>query len=144
MSINRSKSTIYSSNLINIYKKIGDDYILHGKINNVESHGNNSNAMSKISDNLFCSGGKNGLIYIVSVESVEVIQKINLSNEENSFDYVRFLHNSNDGYIFTSFNNKIIQFKIVVDDEGNFKKLKKFDEIDDKENNNAIITTDNG
>ena len=57
---------------------------------------------------------------------------------------LKFLHNSNDGFIFTSFNDKIIQFQIINDQKGNFIDLQKFDEIDDGVDNEAIITTDNG
>jgi len=34
--------------------------------------------MAKINDKLFCSGGKKSFIYIVSVDPVQVIQKIYL------------------------------------------------------------------
>ena len=124
--------------LINVYKKSEEDYILHGQIKNVENHGNNSNAMTKINDNIFCCGGKNGFIYIVSVEPAQVIQKINLGDSDNS-DYVGFLHNSNDGFIFTSFEDKIIQLKIFKDEEDNFINLQKYDQIQNEENNEAII-----
>ena len=109
-------------------KKSGEDYILLEKIKNVESHGNNSNSMAKINDKLFCSGGQKGFIYIVLVEPVQVIKKINLG--ESLYDDIRFLHNSNDGYIFTSFDDRIIQFKIINDEEGNYIDLLKLDVID--------------
>ena len=137
---------MYSSKNINIYQKKGDDYILQGQINNAESHGDNSNGMAKINDNIFCSGGIKSFIYIVSVEPVQIIQKIILNNNMNNFDYVLFLHNSNDGFIFTSFafEKKIIQLKIINDEEGNFIKLQKFDEIEVSLKNEAIATTNDG
>lgn len=128
---------MYSIQQINIYKKNGKDYSLLETIKNVESHGKNSNCMAKINDKIFCSGGENGFIHIVSVEPVQIIKKINIGD----FDYVRFLHNSNDGFIFTSFEHKIIQFKIINDVEGNFIELQKNNEIDVGENNDAVITT---
>ena len=87
---------IYKSKLIKVFKKSEGEYSLLGEISNVESHGEDSNGMAKINDKLFCSGGKNGFIYIVSVEPIRIIQKIRLSE----YSYVKFLHNSNDGFIF--------------------------------------------
>ena len=97
--------------------------------------------MAKINDNLFCSCGRNGNIYIVSVNPLQLIQRIKL---EQQFSYVRFLHNSNDGFIFTALKNEIIQYKIINDENNNFIKLEKFDEIKNGEDNETIITTDDG
>jgi len=100
--------------------------------------------MAKINDKLFCSGGKKGFIYIVSVDPVQVIQKIYLGEIDYDYskEYIRFLHNSNNEFIFTSFDGiKIIQFKIINDEENNFIELEQFDIIDNGQNNNAIITT---
>ena len=134
---------IYNPKLINVYKKSGDDYILHGQIKNAESHGGNSNGMTKINDNIFCSGGKSGFIYIVSVEPVQVIQKIMLGIGPTN--KVGFLYRSNDGFIFTSFRGKIFQLKIINDEDGNFIKLQNFDVIDDGANSDEpIITTNDG
>ena len=58
---------IYKTKLIKIFKKKDDDYLLLGEIKNAESHGENSNGMAKINDNIFCSGVDNSFIYIVSV-----------------------------------------------------------------------------
>ena len=132
---------IYRSKLIKVYKNEGKDYPLLGNILNVESHGNNSNAMTKVNDNIFCSGGKNGYIYIVSVFPLQVIQKIILT--EGLF-YISFLHNSNDGFIFTSVRRDIIQYKIIKDERNNFIKLEKFDTITDGEFNSTITTTRDG
>ena len=134
---------IYNPKLINVYKKSGDDYILHGQIKNALSHGSNSNGMTKINDNIFCSGGKSGFIYIVCVEPVQVIQKIMLGI--GLISEVGFLHRSNDGFIFTSLRGKIFQLKIINDEDGNFIKLQNFDVIDDGANSDEpIITTNDG
>ena len=133
---------MYSSKTINVYKKNGDNFLLHGKIEEAESSGNNSNSMEKINQLLFCSGGKTN-IYIVSVEPVQIIQKI-LFEEEDDYNNIQFILNSNDGFIFTSFDNKIMQFKIIQDEEGNFIRLKKFGEINAGLKNRAIITFENG
>ena len=45
---------IYNSRQINFYKNDGNEYPLLGYIDEVESHGINSNALAKINDNIFC------------------------------------------------------------------------------------------
>lgn len=133
---------IYSSKIINVYKNDGENYPILGQIKNAVSHGNNSNAMAKINDEIFCSGGKPGYIYIVQVNPVNIIQKIILN--QDSFSYIRFLHNSGDGFIFTSIQDEIIQYKIINDEEGNFIELEEFDVIKDGLDCKSVITTDNG
>ena len=136
---------IYENKLIKVYKKNDEnDYLLFGEISDAESHGYNSNGMAKINENVFCSGGCYYHIYIVSVEPLQIIQKIILDEDSSRFDYVKFLHNSNDGFIFTYFDDKIIQYKIAYDENENFLKLEKFDEIDNADNCKAIATTDEG
>lgn len=133
---------IYSSKIINVYKNDGENYPILGQIKNAVSHGNNSNAMAKINDEIFCSGGKPGYIYIVQVNPVNIIQKIILN--QDSFSYIRFLHNSGDGFIFTCIQDEIIQYKIINDEEGNFIELEEFDVIKDGSDCKSVITTDNG
>ena len=136
---------IYNSKLINVYKNDGNEYPLLGIVTNVESHGSNSNGMAKINDKIFCSGGNKRFLYIVSVEPVQIIQKINLGlGSDDEFGIIRFICNSNDGFIFTSPEDEIIQYKIVCDKNGNFIKLEVFDIIKDSYNNSAILTTSNG
>ena len=134
---------IYNSRLINVYKNDGKDFPLLGQIDNARSHGNNSNGMVKINDNIFCSGGDHGFIYVVSVDPVQVIQKIMLDLEDNWHE-VLFLHKSTDEFIFTSIRDEIIQFKIIKDEDGNYIRLEKFDIIEDGSYNSAIITTEDG
>ena len=133
---------IYGTKLINIYKNDHNEYPLLGSINNVESHGSNSNGMAKINNNIFCSGGVKGYFYIVSVEPIQIIQKIILDNTRDN--YIHFIYHSNDGFIFTSIGDEIIQYKIVTDNDDNFIKLEEFDVIKDGYNNSAIITTNDG
>ena len=134
---------IYNSKLIQVYKNDGNNFPLLGQIDNARSHGSNSNGMVKINDNIFCSGGEHGFIYVVSVEPVQVIQKMNLDLEEN-WHYVLFLHKSIDEFIFTSIGDEIIQFKIIKDEEGNYIRLEQFNIIEDGSYNSAIITTEDG
>ena len=132
---------IYKSKLINVYKNEGKEYPLLGSITNAESHGSNSNGMAKINDNIFCSGGEKNFLYIASVEPLQIIQKI-IINDEDNLNFIHFIYNSNDGFIFTSIGDGIIQYKIVTDNDGNFIKLEEFDIIEDAYNNSAIITVD--
>ena len=128
--------------MIKIFRNDGNEYPLLGKIKNVESHSSNSNGMVKINNNLFCSGGRCGFIYIVSIEPVQLIQKIYF--KDNTLSKVRFLHRSYDGFIFTSIDDVIIQYKVIYNKEGNFIKLEIYNIINDIEYNNAIFTTDDG
>ena len=134
---------IYRTKLINVYKNDGNEYPLLGSITNAESHGSNSNGMAKINNNIFCSGGEKSSFYIVSVEPLQVIQKIILDDKSN-FNFTRFIYKSYDGFIFTSVGEGIIQYKIVTDQDGNFIKLEEFSFIEDGINNTAIITTEDG
>lgn len=135
---------IYTSKEIKVFNNDGNDYPLLGAISNVESQGSNSNGMAKISDRIFCSGGKNYYIYIVDINPVQLIQKLKLVNKE-SLTIISFIHISNNGFLFTSYNNKIIQFKVCKDENNNFIELEEFFTIEDKEEgNSSIITTDEG
>ena len=135
---------IYTSKQIKVFNNNGKDYPLLGVISNAESQGSNSNGMAKINDRIFCSGGKNYYIYIVGVNPVQMIQKIKLVKNE-SLSTISFMHMSNSGYLFTSYNNKIIQFKVCKDENNNFIELEEIFTLEDKEEgSSSIITTDNG
>ena len=135
---------IYTSKQIKVFNNNGKDYPLLGVISNAESQGSNSNGMAKINDRIFCSGGKNYYIYIIGVNPVQMIQKIKLVKNE-SLSTISFMHMSNSGYLFTSYNNKIIQFKVCKDENNNFIELEEIFTLEDKEEgSSSIITTDNG
>ena len=73
--------------------------------------------MAKINDKIFCSGENKHILYIISVEPLQIIQKINLGfGDDNEFGIIRFIYNSNDGFILTSPEDEIIQCKVVVRD----------------------------
>ena len=132
---------IYTTREIKIFNNDKNKYPLLGTIDNVESHGNSSNGMAKINDRLFCSCGKNYFIYIVSVEPIQLIQKIKIM-ENDDYTNLIFLY-INKGYLFTSYNKNIIQFKIIYDDDNNFVEIKKTDIIQNKSSGSkAIITTE--
>ena len=135
---------IYTSKQIKVFNNNGNDYPLLGVISNAESQGSNSNGMAKINDRIFCSGGKNYYIYIVGINPVQLIQKIKLV-KENSLTNISFMHMSKNGNLFTSYNNKIIQFKACKDENNNFIELEETFTLDDKEEGSSpIITTDDG
>ena len=129
---------------INVYKNDGNEYPLLGSIDKVLSHGYNSNGMTKINDNTFCSGGLTCVIYVISIEPVQVIQKISLDEKDFYNDYILFLYKSNDGFIFTSTGKGIIQLKIIKDEDNNFIRLEKFDIIEDGISNTAISLIEGG
>ena len=131
------------SNIINVYKNDGNEYPLLGTIEHAFSHGSNSNGMAAINDNIFCSGGEKGYIYVVSIDPVQVIQKIKLL-EKSNWGLVNFIYKSIDGFIFTSVGGGIIQYKIIKDEDDNFIKLENFDIIEDGVENNAIVLTEEG
>lgn len=134
---------LYKSKLIKIYNNDENEYPVLGKIREIESHGNNSNAMAKINDKIFCVGGKNYSVYVVSIEPVQVIQKFKLVNE-NSLITVTCLSISN-GFLFASYGDNIEQFKVLNDAKNNFIEFKSFDVINNKESQSqAIVTTDDG
>ena len=134
---------IHPLKMIKVFRNDGNEYPLLGKIKNVESHGNNSNGMARINDNLFCSGGRCGFFYIVSIEPVQLIQKINF--EYNNLSRIRFMHRSYDGFIFTCIEDEIIQYKIIYNEDGNFIKLEMYNIIDDTGDEiEDIFTTDDG
>jgi len=123
----------------------GKEYNLIGTIKNLESHGSNSNGMARINDKLFCSGGKNYFIYIISVQPVELIQIIKLVSQE-AVTNISFMHTTDDGlFIFTSYYENIIQLKIIKDRSNNFIELKEYYKITNKQMGSpAIVTTIDG
>ena len=109
--------SIYKPNIIKIFKREEDNYSLIKNFENCYSHGNNSNSMAKINDNLFCSGG-NFYIYIFSVEPAEIKNIIKVGfNGEIKFTYV--INN----YLFIAQYSNIIQYMIDFDEDSNFRKL---------------------
>ena len=108
---------IYTPKIIKVFKRKEENYSLIGNYENCYSHGNNSNSMAKINDNLFCSGA-NYFIYIVSVEPAELRKII----EVEHYGEINFTYVFND-YLFIGQNSNIIQFKIDIDGECNFIDL---------------------
>ena len=86
---------------------------------------------------------KNYLIYVVCVEPVQLMQKIKLV-DENSLCSVNCLNFNNNGFLFASYGDYIIQFK-VINIRNTFIEFKEFDIIKNKEGQSeAIATTEDG
>ena len=136
---------IYTSKVVKVMNNDGNEYNLIGTIKNLESQGENSNGMARINDKLFCSGGKNYFIYIISVQPVELIQIIKLLSQE-AVTNISFMHTTDDGlFIFTSYKENIIQLKIIKDRNNNFIELEEYYKITNKYMGSpAIVTTNDG
>ena len=135
--------SIYTTKTIKIFNNDRKDYPLLGEIINVESNGNNSNGMSKINDRLFVSCGKGSFIYIVCVDPIQLIQKIELITKDR-WSFSNFVH-INNGFLFTLFRDNIMQYKIITDENNNFIEFKETDIIKNNESGcKAITTTDDG
>ena len=135
---------IYKDKLIRIFKNNSNDYPLLGILRNVESHGNNSNGMAKINDKIFCLGGKNYFIYVVCIEPVQILQKIKLVNEV-TLSIISCLNMSNKGFLFVSYGENIIQFKVKNDKRNNFIEFEVYDRKNDyySQSQAFISTNDN-
>ena len=133
----------YKDGLVKIFKKEIIDYKLLGTLNNIKSHGENSNAMERLNDSLFCLGGKSYMVYVISIEPIQLIQIIILDN--SAFGNITSLHMSNNGFLFISYNKNIIQFKIIYDEMNNFVEMEKLEIIYNKsKRSEAFVTTDDG
>ena len=108
---------IYKPKIIKIFKREEDNYPLIGNFENCHSHGNNSNSMARINDNLFCSGA-NFYIYIVSVEPAEIKRII----EVEPYGEIKFTYIINN-YLFIAQDSNIIQYMIDFNEESNFMDL---------------------
>ena len=106
-----------------VYKN--DDEILfplEGELINIQSQGNSSNSLAKINENLVCSAANNNLFYIISIEPLQIIQKIKINSEKNITIF--YIYITKDGYLYCKGEYQtIIQYKIIYDDENNFVEL---------------------
>ena len=133
-------ATQYSSNgYFQVYINDGKTFPLKGELKNVKSHGSSSNGLSKINDNLVCSSSE-GILYIISVEPIQVIQKIK-NNEENII-YYNYITKNNYLY-FTERYDYISQYKIIFDEENEFVEIVKVGEYN-VNSQKAIIPFDDG
>ena len=99
-----------------VYKNDGNNFPLIGELN-IESHGYSSNGLSKIDDNIVCSGGNNEF-YLVSIEPLQVIQKFPIQNT-----YVYGTYCTKDDYLYCKGKESILQYRIIKDEDKNFVEL---------------------
>ena len=103
-----------------VYKNNGKSFPLLGELKNTITHGNSSNGLAKINDNLVCSGGKT-LFYIISIEPLQIVQKIILEE----YLTVEFMHITKDHYLYCNTFGGISQYKLINDENNNFIELIK-------------------
>ena len=138
---------IYQLKQIIIFLNDEKDYPILNTIDNVERHGYNSNAMAKINEKFFCSGGGldlDLLFYIICIEPCQVVKKIKL-NDPNPKSFITCLHMNEKGFLFVSCGEKIIQYKVNIDNNNNIVELKEVLCISDKNmESRDIVTTKDG
>ena len=133
-------ATQYSQNgYFQVYNNNGITFPLKGELRNVRSHGNSSNGLSKINDNLVCSSSE-GILYIISIEPIQIIQKI--KNIQNNIIYYNYITKNNYLYFAESYDY-ISQYKIIVDEENEFVEIVKVGEYN-VASEKAIIPFDDG
>lgn len=130
-------ATQYRPQLFQVYKNDGNCFPLLSELKNTFTHGNSSNALAKINDNLVCSGAKS-LFYLISIEPLQIIQKIIF---ENDYFTLYFMHITKDNYLYHNIDYGISQYKIINDEDNNFHELKLIGNYCQKNYfNNEIIT----
>ena len=101
-----------------VYKNDGKSFPLLGELKDIITHGNSSNGLAKINDNLVCSGGKT-LFYIISIEPLQIVQKIFMEE----YLTVEFMHITKDHYLYCNNIRGISQYKLINDENSNFIEL---------------------
>lgn len=134
-------ATQYSSmGYFQVYINDGKTFPLKGELKNVKSHGSSSNGLSLINDNLVCSSSSEGILYIISVEPIQVIQKI--KNKENNLIYYNYITKNNYLY-FTERYDYISQYKVLFNEENEFVEIVKIGEYN-VNSQKAILPFDDG
>ena len=76
--------------------------------------------------NYFVQEEKIILYNIICVEPVQILQKVKLVNEA-SLCNISCVSMSNKGFLFASYGENLIQFKIINDEKNNFIELEIYD-----------------
>ena len=104
-----------------VYKNDENHFPLKDELTNIKSHDCSSNGLAKINDNLVCSATEN-LFYIISIEPLQIIQKIRM-NYERGFT-IFYLYVTLDNFLYCKGDyQSIIQYKIIKDQNNNFIEL---------------------
>jgi WD40 repeat protein len=100
-----------------VYKNDDKTFPLIGKLD-INSHGNSSNGLAKINDNIVCSGSKE-FLFVLSIIPLQVIQKISM----NIYKNIYFVYTTKDNYLYCKGDSSINQYRIIKDDNNNFIEL---------------------
>jgi WD40 repeat protein len=105
-----------------IYKNDGNLFPLIGELISIRCHGSSSNGLAKINDKLVCSASDNNLLYIICIEPIQIIQKIQMDWEK--YTTIFYCYVTSDNYLyFKGEYQSIVQFKIITDEDNNFIEL---------------------
>ena len=113
-------ATQYVDDSFQVYKNDEKNFPLIGELK-LSSHGSSSNGLSKIDDNIVCSGSKT-FIFVVSIIPLQVIQKITMNNK---FHNIYYIYSTDDNYLYCRGDFSIYQYRIVKDENDNFIELIK-------------------
>ena len=116
LEVNPSIFVVTQYTNLQVYKNDEKEFPLLGEMS-ISSHGESSNGLSKISDNIICCGGKN-VLNILSIFPLQIIQKIPLDCTTVLFTYI-----TKNNYLYCNFENIFIQYKIVTDEDNNFIEI---------------------
>ena len=107
-----------------VYQNDGKSFPLVRELVNIESLANSSNGLAKIDDNLICSATNNNIFYIISIDPLQIIQKINIC-PKNHIE-ILYIYVTEDNYLYCKGGyQSIIQYKIIKDEDNNFVELKE-------------------
>ena len=107
-----------------VYKNVNKAFLLIGELMNIQSHGNGSNGLTRLNDKLVCLASDSNSFYIICIEPLEIIQKINIYSEK--YTTIFYLYSTKDNYLYCKGEyQSIIQYKIVKDEDDNFVELKE-------------------
>ena len=129
---------------IQVYKNDGESFPLIGELSNIKTHGNTSNGIAKIDDNLVCCNSYD-IINIISIEPLQIIQKILINNEDDYVYSPKYIYITKDNYLYVNGYERIIQYKIKKDENNYFNELiENGNYINENLNRNAIAPLDDG
>ena len=135
-------ATQYATSTFQVYKNEEKSFPLIGELKNIGTHGETSNGLCKINDKLVCSCAK-GHFYIICIDPIQVIQE-HIINDITLY----YIYSTNNNYIYCYYDdNKIIQYKILFDEDNNFIELLEIDKYSEKGNSfnqNAILPFEDG
>ena len=107
-----------------VYQNDGKSFPLVRELVNIESLANSSNGLAKIDDNLICSTTNNSIFYIISIDPLQIIQKINICSKNHI--EILYIYATDDNYLYCKGGyQSIIQYKIIKDEDNNFVELKE-------------------